>query len=241
MKRLIFTLMTVLLSLTMFISCSNENDDPITEQETGEILIDTYVDDELLTTTKATVYLNGGYATGAGKYKGNTEAFVEAIPNQGYKLESFEGNEGKCVGSSSYTVTVPPATKIYFTAKFKKEETQNASLTINFIDKNVQNKYEHMWVDVTINGTTSTAELDLRTGGWSSVFVRNATMGATFTLSNFRSHYVASGTADEARQIFNTTNNYGVVYCNEKSGSFGKSSTISGTLNGNTTYTFYID
>lgn len=231
-----------MLSLTMFISCSNEND-PVPEQEAGEIQIDTYVDDELQTTTKATVQLNGGYATGAGKYKAWTPATVAAYPNQGYKLESFEGGPNNMhKGSASYYIDAVPPGTTYYKVKFKKqEEAKPVSLTINFVDKNVQNKFEHMWVDLTINGNTSTVELDLRTGGWSNMYITNVPNGSTYSLTNFRSHYVASGTADDARKIFNSTNNYGVLYCNEKSGALGTGSTISGTLSSNTEYNLYID
>ena len=130
MKRIIFPILTMLLSLTMFTSCSND-DDPV-DQEMGEIFISTYVDDELQTTTKATTYLDGGYATGAGKYPKDTYADVAAYPNQGYKLESFTGGlKNEFEGKSSYNVLVPAATKIYFTAKFKKEDVvQNNKLIL---------------------------------------------------------------------------------------------------------------
>lgn len=241
MKQIILSLVTLSLSICVFSSCSKDEVEEM--KETGEILINTYVDGEYQNSTRATVQLNGGYATGAGKYKYNTIVPVEAVANTGYELESFIGGENnKFKGLSKYDVTVDQPS-ITLTAKFKQKPPvgTNVSLTINFIDKTAINLFEHMWVDVTVNGSKSTVELDLRTGGWSSIYVANVSSGSTFTLSNFRSHYVASGTSSEARNIFNSTNNFGVVYCNEKSGSFGTSSTISGTLNSNTTYNFYID
>lgn len=239
MKRFLLSAALIVTAIFTFASCSNDNEEIL--NETGEIIIDNYVDGVLQNKTRATVQLDGGYATGAGKYTVGTKVPVAAYPNTGYKLESFTGGSNKYSGSASYNVDVVEGIT-YFKAKFQQVQVpQNVTLTINFIDKNILNSFEHMWVDVTINGSKSTVELDLRTGGWSSIYITNATPGSTFILSNFRSHYVASGTSTEARNIFNTTNNYGVVYCNEKSGSLGKSSTISGTLNSNTTYNFYID
>jgi hypothetical protein len=82
----------------------------------------------------------------------------------------------------------------------------------------------------------------LRTSGrWSSTFSLDATAGTSYVLSNFRSHYVASGTAEEAMKIYETTSNFGLLYCREKSGSFYTSSTISGTINAPVSYHFYID
>jgi hypothetical protein len=122
MRQSVFSMMAVLLSLTV-VSCEKEDTRAVEPaEETGEVFINTCVDDKLQTATKATVYLDGGYATGAGKYPGNTDATVAAYANTGYKLESFTGENNKYSGASSYTVRVASGVTYYFTARFKKQD-----------------------------------------------------------------------------------------------------------------------
>lgn len=144
MKRFILPILTMLVSLTIFISCSDDDKELFVEQETGEIIIDTYVDGELQKSTKATVYLDGGYATGAGKYKAGDPATVAAYPNQGYKLESFEGGEGRWTGAASYFIESVPLGTTYFKAIFKKQEENSKGILrikVNTVKCTVVNEF----------------------------------------------------------------------------------------------------
>jgi hypothetical protein len=199
-----------------------------------------FVDGLDVTATKASTA--AGYTSGDGWYSEGATVSVSATANTGYSLLSFSDTAGKYAGSASYNFQADADRK--FVAKFKKNEVAPTkyTLTVNFVDNGYINRYEHMWMDLSINGSKTAVELDLRTSGrWSSSFSLEAVAGTAYVLSNFRSHYVASGTAEEAMNIYATTSNFGLLYCREKSGSFHTSSSLSGTLNASTTYNFYID
>lgn len=111
MRKILVFCSSILLSMAMFVSCTGDDDSvpDVVEEGTGEILIDTYVDGVLQEPSSyATVYLDGGYATGAGRYTAGTPATVAAFPNTGYTLQSFEGGpDNMHKGAASYTLIVP--------------------------------------------------------------------------------------------------------------------------------------
>jgi hypothetical protein len=221
-------------------SCEKHVSEEISPKGDVRVEMQVFVDGEETAATKASTV--AGYTTGDGWYYEGDPVTVTAVANAGYSLVSFADVTGLYTGSSSYTFTADADRK--FIARFQRNETPPTKyrFTINFTDENYIQRYEHMWVDVSLNGEKTAVELDLRTSGrWGSSFSREVTAGTSYVLSNFRSHYVASGTAEEAVNIYATTSNFGLLYCREKSGSFYTSSTISGTINANVTYHFYID